>query len=182
MELAEIQIPTRPAKNLEALEREGFAPSLLSTHLTPTPRMPAALDFLASSDEEEAPRRGAKQAKQQSAKALKKPSVPRASRSRAASDSSDDSPDISSALLASSSSSSKGKAAAAASASASAFAGSEDEDDGLFIAAATTKHNKRAGTELARDVAKSQGKGKNKTGGGTVAGGGSFQSMGELPV
>lgn len=86
--------------------------------------------------------------------------------------------DISSALLGS------GKRAAGKRRAAPPMQGADDgdDDDAAFISAAMSKQNKKAGTEVAkRAVASTSGKGKkNKVASGTITGGGSFQSMGEL--
>ncbi|PWN43652.1 DEAD-domain-containing protein [Ceraceosorus guamensis] len=100
---------------------------------------------------------------------------------------SDDTPDISSALLGPSTSRSSAESGRGSGknrrTSAPAVGNTEqaDEDDEAFIVAATQRHNRKAGTDLAKDVAKSKGKGKNKTASGTLTGGGSFQSMGLPP-
>lgn len=52
----------------------------------------------------------------------------------------------------------------------------DSDDDAAFIAAASQRHNVKAGTEVAKQATK--GKGKAKTASGVVSGGGSFQSMG----
>lgn len=54
-------------------------------------------------------------------------------------------------------------------------AGDEEEDDAAFIAAASQRHNVRAGVDVAKKASKSK---QNKSVGGAVSGGGSFQSMG----
>lgn len=54
-------------------------------------------------------------------------------------------------------------------------AGNDEEDDAAFIAAASQRHNVRAGVDVAKKASKNK---QNKSVGGAVSGGGSFQSMG----